>query len=80
MAAIAAKMWGVRPSSLVTISDPVVAYEVDVVLASRLLQAQKPGQRAKADPDVLAAGLRYETARDLEGFDPTYQAQLRRVH
>jgi hypothetical protein len=61
--ALGAKTWGVRPSSLLTISEPVVALALDDALLQRLIAAHastKP--RADVPPPP---GSRYETLDDL---------------
>lgn len=63
LAAMQARMWHARPSSLVTISDPVLAYVVDDALMHRLLEAQRS---RKPGAETLPPGTRFEDARDLD--------------
>lgn len=74
--ALNAKVWRVRPSSLVTISDPAVALAVDDALALRLRQMEIEAQRTRPEADVVAAGQRYEGPSDwgVPLHDPGRQA------
>lgn len=60
-----AKEWGVRPSSLLTISEPVVALVLDDALHLRLdrLRAESRAQ-AQGSRSVPPPGFRFESAGD----------------
>lgn len=61
--AVQARTWGVRPSALLTISEPVVALALDDALLQRLIAAQRStAPRADVPPPP---GSRYETVEDL---------------
>ena len=69
-----ADRWGSRPSQLLGIGEPVVAFAVDEALAIRLQlaeleaqdEARRRAQRRKAPDDVLPDGLRFERPEDVD--------------
>jgi hypothetical protein len=74
--AITAQTFGVRPSALLEIRDPVQAFQLDEALAARLLDhvaTSRAGPKA-AGP---APGLRYERPGD---FLPPELARRARVN
>jgi len=63
---LTAKTFGTRPSVLLGVPDPVVAYALDEAIALRLLFDE---QRARQDPSKgsIPAGQRYEQPGDMIG-------------
>ena len=67
MAALSAKEWATRPSALLAITDPQLAYLVDDALALRLrLESGRGGQRSRHEPP---AGQRFATDGDFDDSD-----------
>jgi len=56
-------MFGQRPSSLLEVSDPVVALALDEALAVRVLldDARRHKEASSSVPGMLPDGQRYET-------------------
>lgn len=63
MLMLSAKVWGQRPSALLGPIAPLVALQLDDALAARLLH-ETTHPTSQPDPDVVAAGARYEGPAD----------------
>lgn len=64
---LTAKTFGARPSELLGLSDPVVAYAVDEAVAIRLRADEQRAEQA-AGKGSIDPNQRYETAADLAEY------------
>jgi hypothetical protein len=67
MLALQAARWHVRPSSIVQVSEPLVALALDEALAERLAQRELEEARRRKNPShgYIEPGTRYEEPADI---------------
>jgi hypothetical protein len=82
MLMLTAKVWGQRPSAYLGRIEPLVALLLDDALAARLLQESRRQPTSQPDPDVVAAGSRYEGPADwgVPLFDDARAAESRAAY
>lgn len=82
MLVLTAKVWGQRPSSYLPGIGPHVALLLDDALAAMLLQESRRQPSSQPDPEVVAAGGRYEGPADwgVPLFDDARARQSREAY
>lgn len=82
MLMLTATTWGGRPSQYLGPIEPIVAHALDEALAARWIQERNHQASHQRDPDVMAAGSRYEGPDDwgVPLFDEAKARQSRETY